>query len=593
MNFVVHAIDVETASTVDQKYAVLPHHKSFVLRGLGYAGSDGARGWLTDPKAIADYLDDAVSRGIRFAAHNGKFERKVLRRHAGREVNIWFDTQLAAGIMPGNRPLSLALDRVVAHYLGVSSWKEDEILANTAAVDSETLGAYCLTDCDYTLRLARKLYESLGSHCLHDFFFGFIMPVSHILCDAEDRGIRVNLQELDQLLVRQGAEVRSIRDKILVEHADLFNRLAEAGKKTFKPNPASNKQVLGIFKLLGLPHLNYKGKESTDTAILEAAESRHPIVPDLLRFREATKTLQFYEAWEESAMQTPEEGVVRCRFNMDVTRTGRLSCADPNMQQVPSDPAIRSLFVARPGHKFVVVDYSQIEPRVAAHYSEDPKLVDVYRKGGDLYSTILKESIPWIKKSVEEIRHDKPLRAVGKELGLSVLYGIGPTRLAYRLSAAMREHGIAGPQGDFTISYKDAAQIRDNFFNNFGGLSKLMLDAQNEAIKLGYVTNLVGRKVPVTGDDIYRCAVNRKIQSSASDICLTGMRAVVSEWSDWYTRELFAPLLQVHDEVVWEVSDEIVGQFAAEVGVAMVRPFQWLKVPLLAEVFSGGTWACK
>jgi DNA polymerase-1 len=342
--------------------------------------------------------------------------------------------------------------------------------------------------------------------------------------------------------------------------------------------------MLWLLRHLNLECRNYEGKESTGAAVLESLSGQHPFVDDLLKVREIEKLLGYYQKWKELVKK---DGRIHAQYNADQARirTGRLSCSNPNLQQVPRG-TVREIFVPKDGNVLVVIDFAQIEPRVVAQLSQDPRLIQAFKDEDDFYSVIIKGALD-LKETPKEIKEKQPdMRNLGKTVGLSVLYGIGPAKLAQTIRNAT---------GRQDMDFGKAKEIIDNYFSAFPGLNDLREKVAKYIGKKGYVPNIFGRHVYVDLEDIHHKGVNSLVQSSASDLCIASQLILQKKLND-----KIKLVHLVHDEVVYEVPEDKAGDFVntAEqtttqdvLGLVKVKS-RW-QVPLRVEAKTGGSWAIK
>lgn len=589
------ALDIETESdsvhpATDWRYAK--------LRGMGYYGIDGKESGWVKPEAVKDFLISESRKDTKFAFHYGKYDQKVLMRVTGMWVESFIDTHLAAGLLP-DRPAKLKLDTIAVHYgVAACSWKESDLLEDTTAVPDATLSQYCLVDCRYTYELARTLYNKLKEVQSLDFFLNTLMVFANSLVKVEYTGINLDLNVLNTL-----------RASTLKENMDLFVELEtnfkaytdeyeqkllddkiaslkkpptpaqiEKYKHKFRFNFNSTDQLLWLLtNKLGVACKDRKNKLSTSKETLEKYADSHPALQKILNYRSGTSTVSQFHTLEEAAGW---DSRIHTSFNLDIARTGRLSSSDPNIQNVKRGAA-RTMFVASPGYKLVVVDYAQIEPRVVAHLSRDETLIDAFHSSQDFYSVIIKGMLN-LDESPEEIKANTVLRSLGKTVGLAVLYGIGPAKLAFMLTKA------AGKQ----YSYQQAHACIETFYKNFKGLAEFRRKVMAYYAKHKALVNMFGRPVYMDAADVEHKAINAIVQGSASDLnCIANLKYLPELVKE---NGLDARLVHlVHDECIWEVRDDAQQKvFLGCVHDAMVKKFD-LRVPLAIEPKIGDSWGVK
>lgn len=634
------AIDIETGvldsvgmTDAERKEAALDYFKGEIL-GLAY-WSPSQQGYITQLPAIKEKLIEFKNSKANLILQNGRFDQKWLMYKTGVWLACTFDTLIAASLLK-LRPQSLSLQSLANFYLGLSPWKDDAMYDDMAKANQKDVAALAIYDCEVTYKLAKRITQQLREEDLYEFFHTFQMPLVNMLAKLEYTGFQINLEELQAqfeeankthaVLVQQmrekyaaleeayrdylgkktqdewqeerkekikeaeekyGADPTRLAKRTSQIDAILTRRLEKARKEEI--NYSSPAQMLWLLKHLGLECRDYTGKETTGAAVLESLAGQHPFVDDLLKTREVEKLLGYYQKWKELVKP---DGRIHAQYNADQSRirTGRLSSSNPNMQQVPKGKP-RELFVAPANHCLVIIDYAQIEPRVVAQLSQDENLINGFMEGHDFYSVLIKGVLN-LKQSVEEIHataKDTPYRNLGKVVGLSVLYGIGPSKLAVTLKNATKKEDI---------DFKKAREIIDNYFNAFPGLLELRTKVARSIESRGYVRNIFGRHVYVDAGDAGHLGVNSLVQSSASDLCLSSQIVLRKRLSKLKMQVRLVHL--VHDEVIYEVpigAEEEFLQVAKESMTSNVLETvkiggEWV-VPLEVEAKVGPTWAAK
>ena len=396
------------------------------------------------------------------------------------------------------------------------------------------------------------------------------LPLALVLARMEVRGIYVDK-----------AELASISDVLLQEM-----RRLEAEAQVLVPHPFninSPKQLAEVlYEKLGLKPGRKKRTThgySTDQESLEAMVDQHPLPELVVAYRHVAKLRSTY-AEALAALIDPRTERVHTRFNQTVAATGRLSSSDPNLQNIPVRSAqgrtIRRAFKARPGHRFVAADYSQIELRVMAHFSEDERLIEAFSLGQDVHQRTAAEIF-----GVPLAEVDKAQRNVGKTINFGVLYGMGVQRLAREIKVSVRE----------------AKSFIERFETRFAGVRDYFADLVAEATARGYVTTLLGRRRPIpqlaSSRQVEvalgkRLAINTPIQGTAADLIKVAMLRIEPVLRE---QGLAAQmLLQVHDEVLFEVPAEEVEAVARLLRYEMEHVHA-LRVPLVVDLSCGAVWS--
>lgn len=505
---------------------------------------------------------------------NGKFEYKWLRKN-GVQFDFAFDTMLSASLLI-NRPESLSLDSLAAHYLGIQSWKDDtnkmfkkKNWAEKLQADPvmfQALEDRNIKDLEVTGRLTSVLEEKLEQEGMTKFFHEKLMPAARMLAETEYRGICLDVGATNQKLV-------DISQKIV----DLQTRLNQwAGTPINWNSPKQLKTLLGQ-KGYNLWTYDFKKRatvESTGEEVLERLLP-NPNIQLLLDYRGAVKLKGYLEGWLEDQF----EGRIHCNFNLASTRTGRLSSSGPNLQQIPREKDIRSLFVASPGKVFVIADLAQVEPRIAVHYSGDEALRQVFTEGLDFYGSIANKVLG-IQCHPNQLKELYPKeRQVAKEIGLSILYGIGKDKLS---SIIKKRTGIV-------IDPKDCAKIIHDYFKGYPELLTFRNYVMGKIEKGEILQTYYGRQFRIDPDKSFSTGVNTVIQSTASDLCLFSQLEIDEELRKM---NIEAPLIAiVHDEIIRECAPENVEAVGHLIEFIMCRP--QFKCPIKIEWKSGPNWGCK
>jgi DNA polymerase-1 len=517
--------------------------------------------------------DPAVAK----VGQNLKYDLLVLRR-AG--IALWgmeFDTMIASYLLdPGGREHGLDalalkhLDHRTVTYTEVAGKGKSQI--PFSEVPLETARDYACEDADLTLRLAELFAPELAELKLDELFRTVEMPLVRVLAEMEWNGIRID----EAMFAGLGARLEADREAVTREiHA-------AAGTEF---NIGSNPQLREIlFERLGLPVIKRtKTGPSTDVEVLaELAAQGHRLPELLMQFRQLDKLQSTYVDALPKLVH-PETGRIHTSFNQTIASTGRLSSSDPNLQNIPirteMGAEIRRGFIPAEGFRFVSADYSQIELRILAHYSEDPAFVEAFRAGEDIHrqTAALIFGVP--KSEVTREMRDR-----AKTVNFAVIYGIGPYSLAGRL-------GIPVAEGKAFI---------DAYFERFPGVRRYLDEQIEIARKQGYVETITGRRryIPEIHSKNFnvrsfgeRAATNAPIQGSSADLIKIAMIRIHDE--------LIAEgagarmLLQVHDELLFEVPRGEEEATLARVRARMEEAAE-LRVPLRVETGTGENWLeCK
>ncbi|MBB6732660.1 DNA polymerase I [Cohnella zeiphila] len=539
--------------------AIAAGGRVFAVPHEALAGDEAARlrEWLADGEAPKRGYD---LHGAELALARSGYE---LRGHA-------FDVQLAAYLLDpteANPSLAGLLQRQ-----GLAPIAFDDAVYGKGAKfrvpEREALAAHLAAKADAVRRLAGPLAEELDRAGMRSLYYELEQPLSLILAGMEKQGIDVRSQSLAEL----GQEFQGEIERIVGE----IHRLAG-----FEFNIGSTKQLGDVlFEKLGLPVVKKtKTGYSTDAEVLEKLEPFHEIVRLILHYRTLTKLQSTYIEGLLKEIR-PEDGKIHTYYRQTIAATGRLSSQYPNLQNIPirleEGRRIRKAFVpSEPDWRIVAADYSQIELRVLAHISGDEGLVEAFRQEMDVHTKTAMDVF-----GVQADQVDAGMRRQAKAVNFGIVYGISDYGLSQNLHITRRE----------------AAEFIEQYFAAFPGVRKYMDDIVAQAREDGYVTTLMGRRrylpdIRASNFNLRsfaeRTAMNTPIQGTAADIIKLAMVRMDEKLKELGLRSRM--LLQVHDELVFEVPPDEVETMAALVPETMARAFP-LSVPLKADVSVGTNW---
>ena len=422
---------------------------------------------------------------------------------------------------------------------------------------------------DMLMRLAPLLRSDVEKEKLDQVYERVDLPLAPVLARMERRGVGVDRQAMEAFSAAMEEEIRRLEKSIFEIAGHEFNILST--------------QQLGeiLFDQLNLPLPRRRGKgkvRSTAADVLEELAPLHPLPGLVMEYRESAKLKSTY-ADALPRLIDPVTGRIHPRFNQTGTSTGRLSCSRPNLQNIPVRTElgrkIRAGFVARPGWRLVSADYSQIELRVMAHLSADPVLISAFSRGEDIHS-----------RTAEEVFGAGPLaqtaehRRAAKIINFGILYGLSPFGLASQLQ----------------IDQKEAAQFITRYFQRYNGVKKWLDQQLEEVRRTGVTRTLLGRLRPIPEINATqpamrglaeRTALNTPVQGTAADLMKLAMiEADRRLKADGLRAEM---ILQVHDELLFEVSEEEFNQACGLVRETMEHAYS-MSVPLVVEVKAGPNW---
>lgn len=509
---------------------------------------------------------------------NAKYDMHVLERAGAPACGYDFDTMLAHFLVEPTAPHNL--DNLAARYLGLRKIATEELIGrgkNQVTMDMvpvADVARYACEDADVTNRLIAPLREQLRACASEALFREVELPLVPVLQRMEAAGVRVDRERLAALERRLSARQAELENAIFAQAGRPFNLNSpkQLGPILF--------EKLKIQELAGVRRLaRTESGYRTDAETLEQYRGV-PIVDALLEYRQISKLRGTYvEALP--AYIHPVTGCIHTSFHQTVASTGRLSSADPNLQNIPIRSElgreIRRAFVPHlPGWHMVSADYSQIELRLAAHLAAEPALIQAFRDGADIH----RRTAALVFK-VPEAEVTPAMRARAKTINFGVLYGMGPNRLS-------RELGI---------SFAEAKAFIERYFQTLPMVRAWLDQTLEEARRTGEVRTILGRRRPVpelqSNDGRVRAqaenvAVNTPLQGSAADLIKVAMIRVDAR----LRREQLAArmLLQVHDELVFDCPPEELERLEALAREEMEGVWQ-LSVPIRVDVGHGPDWA--
>ena len=518
------------------------------------------------------FEDEAIGK----TGQNIKFDLQVLKANGIELRGKLFDTMIAHYLIePELRHNMTYLAETYLHYSPVEI---EELIgkrgihqATMDRVELEKIAEYAAEDADVTLQLRNKLEPILKEQGLVELFETIEMPLMPVLADMEFTGVKI-----DDVALKEYAAV--LMKDLLVLDEEIK---AMAGDPTL--NISSPKQLgVILFEKLKISDTTKKTKTkqySTSEETLQQLRDKHPIVDKILEFRGVKKLLSTYvEALP--ALISKKDGRIHTSYNQTVTATGRLSSNNPNLQNIPirdeRGKEIRRAFIASDDEHLVLsADYSQIELRLMAHFSNDPSMVEAFIHNADIHTATAAKVY-----HVEPSEVTREQRGRAKTANFGIIYGISAFGLSQRLNI---------PRGE-------AKELIDGYFESYPGVKAYMDRVIEQGRTDGYVTTLFGRKRYLrninSGNAMSRSldernAINAPLQGSAADIIKIAMIAIHAELKRRNLRTKMT--LQVHDELVFDVYKPELDEVKQLVVEKMESAAQ-LAVPLTAEAGVGENW---
>lgn len=513
---------------------------------------------------------------IRKVGQNIKYDILVMGNYGIRVQGRLFDTMIAHYLLqPEQRHNLTILSEKYLNYTPISIeeliGKKGKNQRSMRSVPVKQITPYACEDADLTWQLGEILEKELKEHSLWKLAAEMEMPLIHVLIRMEVNGVTINEQELKQYAGELREELGSIEKKV----HDM------AGVDFNIDSPKQLGEVLfDRMKIVENPRKTRTKQYSTSEETLQQLSDKHPIIRKVLDYRSVRKLLSTYvEALPE--LIHPHTGKIHTSFNQAIAATGRLSSYNPNLQNIPireeRGRKIRKAFVpSDKDHILLAADYSQIELRIMAHMSGDPKLIDAFRNNLDIHSSTAARLFHLDK--LEDVTQEQRRKA--KTANFGIIYGISAYGLSQRLN----------------IPRKEAKEIIDSYFNNFSRVKEYMDQRIEAAREKGYVETIWGRKRFLENINsrnatlrgmAERNAINAPIQGSAADIIKVAMLNIDQQLlRKKYQSKL---ILQVHDELIFDVYRPELKKLAQMVTDKMEHAHK-LDVPLTVETGTGENW---
>nr|WP_279052374.1 DNA polymerase I [Acinetobacter tandoii] len=568
------AIDTETTSLDYRVAEMVGFSIAFDAQDAYYIplahDYEGAPAQLDRSSVLTQIKPILENPEIKKIGHHLKYDAHIFANH-GIELQGWyFDTMLASYVL-NSVATRHGMDDVARLYLSHLTTTYEEVAGKGAKqktfnqIEIETAAHYAAEDAHVTFRLYEVLDKKLKVHPeLINILHNIEVPVARVLTSMEENGIQLDLQFLDQL----GEDFSKTMQ-------DLENQITELAGQPF--NVSSPKQVGEIlFEKLGLKggKKTATGQYSTSESILEKLD--HPISALILDYRGLSKLKSTYtDGLLKQANNDSHR--VHTSYHQALTATGRLSSTDPNLQNIPVREEIgrqiRKAFIAPEGRVLLAADYSQIELRLMAHFSQDDALLDAFRHGQDVHRRTASEvlNIP-----LDQVTHDQ--RRQAKAVNFGLLYG-------------MSEFGLIRQLG---FTREESQNYIKQYFHRYPGIYEYMQRTRQVALEQGFVETILGRRLYTPEIDARnmmirkaaeRAAINAPLQGSAADI----IKMAMIEVDKMLPKDQAKMLLQVHDELVFEVDADIADELTPKLAEVMQSVLE-ISVPLLVEVGKGNNW---
>lgn len=514
------------------------------------------------------------NKQIGFYGHNVKYDYQVLSNYQIKPATISFDSMLASYLLNSHSHRH-GLDYLTLELFGKVKIATSDLIGkgkkeiSMDQVPIDKVGNYCCEDVDYTCRLKNLLQKSLEERGMTPLLTDLELPLLRVLAAMERHGIYLNVPYLQQLSVEITQQIASLEQEIYL--------LAECEFNLNSPKQLS--EVL--FTKMGIkPPKKTTTGHSTDAEVLELLAENHPIAVKLLTYRSLEKLRSTYIDTLPQEIYSKTQRI-HCTFNQTVAATGRLSCQNPNLQNIPIRSEIgrkiRAAFKPeKEGWSYLGADYSQIELRLLAHLSEDPTLIEAFQQGRDIHAhtaaTVL--DIP-----LEQVTKEQ--RQSAKAVNFGILYG-------------QQAYGLAKELG---IEVKEASAFITKYFKRYQRIEQFIEECKQKARETGKTITYTGRErlIPeihskngMLRSAAERLAVNTPIQGTAADLIKLAMLKIDQDFRKHHFKGYM--ILQIHDELIFEMPDEELAKASIVVREAMESILK-LKIPLVVDIAIGKNWA--
>jgi DNA polymerase-1 len=566
------ALDTLSANIVGISFAVAPGEAAYLPVAHDYLDAPDQLDRATVLAQLKPLLEDESAWKV---GQNLKYDRGVLKNYDIELAGIKFDTMLESYILNsvvGKHDMDSLAARWLNHktvtFQEIAGKGKNQLTFNQIAL--EQASHYAAEDADVTLQLHLKMWPELEKEAGPKKVFEQIeMPLLTVISRIERNGVLI-----DQSILAQHSK------ELTARLAELELKAHELAGEPFNLSSTKQLQVI-LFEKQGIKPTKKTpgGAPSTSEEVLAELALDYPLPKVILEHRGLSKLKSTYTD-KLPLMINPISGRVHTSYHQAVTATGRLSSADPNLQNIPvrndEGRRIRQAFVAAKGHRIVAADYSQIELRIMAHLSQDKGLLDAFAQGEDIHRATASEvfGVALDKVSGEQ-------RRSAKAINFGLIYGMSAFGLSRQLN----------------IGAGEAKKYMDLYFERYPGVLRYMENTRQLAASKGYVETLEGRRLWLpdikSGNAIRRkaaerAAINAPMQGTAADIIKRAMIAV-DTWLEQQNDNAVRMIMQVHDELVFEVKAGAVEEASQKIRALMEGSVQ-LDVPLLVEVGVGDNW---
>lgn len=565
-------LDTLTANIVGLSFAVAPGEAAYLPVAHDYLDAPEQ---LDRDAVLAQLKPLLEDPDVSKVGQNLKYDRGVLKNYDIELAGIKYDTMLESYILNsvvGKHDMDSLSARWLNHktvtFEEIAGKGKNQLTFNQIAL--EQAAHYAAEDADVTLQLHLKMWPELEKEAGPKKVFEQIeMPLLKVISRVERNGVLI-----DQAILAQHSK------ELTARLAELELKAHELAGEPFNLSSTKQLQVI-LFEKQGIKPTKKTpgGAPSTSEEVLAELALDYPLPKVILEHRGLSKLKSTYTD-KLPLMINPVSGRVHTSYHQAVTATGRLSSTDPNLQNIPvrndEGRRIRQAFVAGKGNRIVAADYSQIELRIMAHLSQDKGLLDAFSQGEDIHRATASEvfGVPLSKVTGEQ-------RRSAKAINFGLIYGMSAFGLSRQLN----------------IGAGEAKKYMDLYFERYPGVLRYMENTRQLAASNGYVETLDGRRLwlpdikssnAIRRKAAERAAINAPMQGTAADIIKRAMIAV-DDWLQKQTDDAVRMIMQVHDELVFEIKAEAVDEASKQIR-ALMEGSMALDVPLLVEVGEGDNW---
>jgi len=555
------SLDTSNAKIVGFSFCFDDSKAYYVPIGHFYLGVEDQIS-IEDAKKALQLLNN-----YKLVLQNFKYDAVVIKNNFNIDINLYADTMILAWLLQSD--MAVGLDALAKRFFSHTMIAYKDVVKkgeDFSSIDINKATQYAAEDAYITYKLYFKLLEEFkNKDCEHliDIAKNIEFEFIYVLIDMESNGIKIDQEFFAKLKISFNEYLNELTQKIYELAGINFN--------------INSPKQLGeiLFDHLGLKAgKKTKTGYSTNETVLQSLKDEHPIIPLLLQYRENFKLKSTYIEPLYDLAVSSKDSRVHTSFLQTGTATGRLSSKNPNLQNIPvktkTGRQIRTGFIASQGKKLIGIDYSQIELRLLAHFSKDPQLLEAFNNDLDIH----------LQTAIKIFGEDeaKEKRNIAKSINFGLIYGMGSRKLAQTIN----------------VTPKEAKSYIDSYFKSFATVKEYLKSVEDEALEKSYVQTLLNRRRYFDFENangmqkpmFLREAVNTVFQGSASDLIKLSM---IEIYKKYHNNNKVKMLLQIHDELIFEVDEDICEDISKELKNIMENIYK-LEIPLKVSVSIGDNW---